>query len=207
MLRGVEVTLSSGDNYSNPLQEGSEWNDSLRYLESWGFSLNCASKGALLLSKVSPESIAGSVGQIARPLGRICQVASLALSIESVSLLAQKGVLGIDLPSVKEIVGVAGKGVEVTVWLAKIDRLGVSFRVLSSLTSVGLAFSLMHPLLTLVIQLRDEGFSAFSRVECYKTSYKLGLALLSIYLFTSAVTLCFYFEAGIMGANFALSYL
>lgn len=205
MIRGIDITFDPSIRYPGLPEEGSEWKASIRYLDSWGFALNSFSKGALLANKMGLLST--PISEVTGPLGRIAQVANLAISAESISILAQQGVLQADLPSVKEVLGLAGKGVEVSVWLAKIERLGISFRLINSLSSMGLVLAFLYPMLTLLIQLRDEGWNAFSGVECYKTSYKIGMALLAIYLFTTAVTVSTYLEVVMLGTNFALSYL
>ncbi|MGH2612234.1 MAG: hypothetical protein ACRDFB_04190, partial [Rhabdochlamydiaceae bacterium] len=82
-----------------------------------------------------------------------------------------------------------------------------SLRVVNSLSSIGLALALISPVLSLLIQLKEEGWNSMNEGEFYKNSYRLGMTLLSVYIFVVATTLSVYLEAAILGADITLAYL
>jgi hypothetical protein len=138
-------------------------------------------------------------------LGRIVQVANFVLSAEAFSILNREGEIGLDLSSIREVLIFSGKGADLVTWLTAIEQLGTSLKVINSLTSVGLGLALLSPTISLIIQLRTEGRDALSGLEFYKTAGRLGMTLLTIYLFSSAMTLSALAEALLAGTDWAIS--
>lgn len=193
-----------GDFEFNPTmkyeQKGnSEFRQSLNYLNSIGLASYNLFQACKIAGKVSYlESMApaiGSFGSVIGGVSRVSQVVNFAFS-------AQK--LG-GSTSVGDIVGIAGKGVAIAAWLSQIEKLGCSVRIVSALNSSYLTIALLSPMIGLVSHLYEEGMGAFCGVECYKTSYKLGVALLAVYLYVMTLTLSTQVNLLLMGANIAIS--
>ena len=269
MIRSTPITFNSTLKFSdNPIgstqEVESEWRCSLRYVESWGRSFSQISKGINLWDKIAkvmtlgPRAAPPNLKQLLGRLDRISNIAGFILlgdaffalnqkgkiglnlfsvkevlslsgdgielftslskvgklasktasvirSVDVLSVLVRKGKLGLNLVSAKKVLNLAEKGIELSTWLAKIEKLGFSLRTISSLFSMGLVLALLSPSLSFLMQLREEGWNAFHEIETYKISYKFGMAFLAIYLFTTATTLSAYLDIVITGTSFALS--
>jgi hypothetical protein len=207
MIRTVDFTPNSSEKYTE-----SRVDSSFRFLEDIGPLFNNISKGGTALvenvSYLKPLSPAAKrLEEVMEFLVPVSQLAGLYLSVGDVAELGLKGKMGLDLSSTKEILTVAEKGVDLVAWITQIEKVGASLQVVSRISSVGLALALLSPIIDLSILLRQKGRSALSGLECYRTSYKIGLSLLAIYLFVSAVTISTYLSLFLGGVNFALSYL
>lgn len=215
MIRTVDFKFDKNIKYTDqPLgieDPESELKASLRFLDKAGSVFYNIGKGAALVDKVShlkPLSpIAGAVGQLMEGLGRVSQIANIFISTEAFIALTQEGKIGLNLASAKETLIIIEKGVELASWFSEVEKLGSTFRILSNISSISLGIALLSPMLDLLMHLRAEGWNALKGPECYKTSYRLGLSLLAVYLFMSALTMSTYLNIAIQGVDFALSYL
>jgi len=202
MIRG-DFTFDPTTKYE---QKGdSEFNRSLKYLKGFG-SLN---SNVLTACKIAKKAIYLSprfeiLSPIASPISKILGKTGRLIKIAKFILAAQK--LNFSSP-VGEILGVTGKGISMATWLADVLALGLSVRTLSVLESTSLTIGLLCPMIGLISHLREEGTSAFSGVALYKTSYEVGLGLLAVYLYFTAVTLSMQVDLLIMGTGFALSFV
>ncbi len=201
--------------YSNkPIEQkgaAPDWKRSLRYLAETRSIYRKISGGCSLVNKIShlkPLSpLANGLKTVLRPLGDASKTASLYLTIEKFSTQVYERKIGCDLHSAKEVLGIVDAGIDLATWFAMVGNLGYSLRVISALPSISLATALLSPTLDLIHHLREEGLGAFNEASCYKTSYKLGLALLAIYLFMASVTLSAQLDIVISGVNFALLFV
>jgi len=215
MIRTGDFTFNPSIKFSSqPLgvgQSESEWKASLRFLDEAGGVFNKISRGAALVDKVAHlkplRPVAAPIKALMESLGSASQLANIYLSTEAFTVLAQEGKLGLNLQTAKEVLTVTESGIELAQWLGEIQKLGAAFRVIGSLSSMGLGLALLSPTLDLIIHLREEGWRALSGAQCYKTSYQVGLSLLAIYLFMTSVTLSFYLSLLIQSTTFAVSYL
>jgi hypothetical protein len=177
----------------------SELRRSLNYLNAIGlksYNLLQSCKIAGKISYLAPMApVINPLGKVVGGVSRASQVINFAFSAEA---------LGSKM-SVSTVVGVAGKGMAIATWLSQIERLGFSVRVASALNSSCLALALLSPTIGLISHLHEEGISAFYGVECYKTSYKVGVALLAVYLYVMTLTLSAQVNLLLMSANIAIS--
>ncbi len=213
MIRGVEFTINPSVTYSESASigskdKGSEWRHSIHYLDETGPLFKQVSKGCKLVDQISHlaplKPIAGPVGMAARRLGQASELANLYTTSESFSDFVQSKKLGLNLETAKEVLTVADMGLDLVSWFSIVEKLGLTVNVTSRLTSMSLGIALLYPMIDLIRHLRSEGLEALEGPKLYKTSYKLGLSLLAIYLYVTAATVSTYLSVAIASINFAM---
>jgi hypothetical protein len=175
-----------------------EWKSSLRYLESYGSVFYQTILACRIIDKMnhlkelSPatSAIAGALA----PLSRAAQVAHFVLSADGHIQKEERDLEG--------TLNVVAQGVDVATWISEVESLAVSTRIISSLNSVGLGLSFIISMVELITLLRDESLD-YKAVG--KTTVNIGLALLAIYLFMTAVTLSDSLSLLVTGVGVAVS--
>jgi hypothetical protein len=184
-----------------------EWKRSLRYLDYSGWLLGIIKKGCRAAANVP---FLAPLAVVAAPLGAIAGTAKKASfaagTFFATDELAARGIKA-DLPSAKEALGVAEQGVDLISMVAECRSFGVPLFFMTGLNTVQLAFGLISPIITLMIQLKEKGSEAFEEFKFYKILYKIVLSLLAIYLFVTSISLSLVATVLLAGISFAISYI
>lgn len=214
MIRGVEFRINPakmcGEEASiGSKSQGSEWRHSIHYLDKSGSLFKAVSKLCKLVDQISRfaplKPIAGSIGMVARRLGQASELANIYTTTESFSEFVQSKKVGLNLETAKEVLTIADMGLDLVYWFSVVDKLGITVRAASKLTSMSLGLAILSPTIDLIRLLKSEGLEALEGPKLYKSSYKLGLSLLSIYVFMTAATLSTYLSVAIASIDFAMA--
>lgn len=211
MLRGIEVTINPNLKYSDSVldsvKDESEWKRSIQYFSDNKSVFKAVEKGCKEINNadfLKPiSSFTAQLRNAASNLTQLSRVATVYTTGDSFASFLRKGKLGCNAESVKEVLNVVEQGNQLVYWFSFVEGLPVTVRLMDSLTSVSLVTALLRPTIDLLVHLRQEGMEALQGAKFYKTSYKLGLALIAIYLFMASATLSTCLGWVISGVDFA----
>lgn len=213
MLRGIEITINPNIKYSDSIldskKEESEWKRSIHYFSDNKSLFKAIEKGCKKINNsdfLKPlSSVSAQFRDAASKLTQLSRVASVYTTGDNLASFLRKGKLGCNVESAKEALNVVELGNQLVYWFSFVEGLSVTVRLMDTLTSVSLVTALLRPTIDLLVHLRQEGLEALQGVKFYKTSYKLGLALISIYLFMASATLSTCLGTVISGIDYAFA--
>lgn len=208
---GFDPTITYSKARIGGASSEAEWKRSWDYVVRLGPLCKKIAAACSLVNKIAylecSKPLTATIKTALKPVAVVCKIESIYKGIAKHAAWIQKRDLHCDLHSTKKVLGVVDTAVELATWAAMVDRLRRVMRVAAALPSISLTIALLSPALDLVIHLRKEGWGALSQASCHKNAYKVGLALLSIYLFMASVTLSAQLDLILSGVNFALLFV